>query len=234
MSATARVIAVFDLDGTITRRDTLFPYVLHFLAQRPWRLARLLRVLPAACAYLVDRDRARLKAALLRHALGGESRAALDRWNSTYLPCVIAHDLLAPAVAAIERHRSDGDTLVLMSASVDLYVPELGRRLGFARTLCTGVRWQGDALDGVLATPNLRGEEKARRLADLRAQDDGASFVAYGNSASDLPHLRLADRGILVNGSRSAREVAVALGIECVKWRGTWRPAAHSKLDGSG
>jgi HAD superfamily hydrolase (TIGR01490 family) len=235
MSAIARVIAVFDLDGTITRRDTLFPYVLHYLAQRPARLARLLRVLPSAAAYAFGgRDRGRLKAALLRHALGGEPRTAIDAWNARYLPRVIAQDLLAPAVAAIEQHRRDGDTLVLMSASVDLYVPDLARRLGFSQTLCTGVAWRGESLDGALVTPNRRGEEKARCLEGLRALHPDARIVAYGNSASDLPHLRLAHRGVLVNGSRAARAAAAALGIECVDWRGTRRPPAHSKADGPG
>lgn len=235
MSATAAVIAVFDLDGTITRRDTLFPYILHYLAQRPLRLLRLLRLLPAVAAYVfAGRDRGRLKAALLRHTLRGETRAGIDSWNARYLPRVIARDLLAPAIAAIERHRGAGDTLVLMSASVDLYVPELARRLGFAQTICTGVAWQGQALDGALVTPNRRGDEKARCLEGLRAHDREARIVAYGNSTSDLPHLRLAHHGVLVNGSRAARAAAAALGIECVDWRGTWRPAACSNPDSPG
>lgn len=230
MSASARVIAVFDLDGTITRRDTLFPWVLGYLAQCPWRLVRLARLLPAACRYIcAGRDRGHLKAALLRHTLGGEPRAAIDAWNERYLPRVIARELLAQAVAAIERHRADGDTLVLMSASVDLYVPALAQRLGMSRAICTGVAWRGNVLDGALTTANRRGEEKARCFADLRTAHPDATFVAYGNSASDLPHLHLADRGVLVNGSRSARAAAIAAGIECVEWRGTWRPPRRSK-----
>jgi len=235
MSAATRVIAVFDLDGTITRRDTLLPYVLHFLAQRPARLARLARVLPAAAAYaLAGRDRGKLKAALLRHTLGGEPRATIEAWNARYLPRVIAGELFAPAMAAIDRHQRDGDTLVLMSASVDLYVPELARRLGFAHTICTGVAWRGEVLDGGLTTPNRRGAEKARCLEDLRARHGEARIVAYGNSASDLPHLRLADRGVLVNGTPAARAAAAALGLECVDWRGTWRPPGGSNATQGG
>lgn len=230
MSTAKRVIAVFDLDGTITRRDTLFPYVWRYLARRPWRLARLLAVLPAVARFLAGgRDRGRLKAALLRHALGGEPRAAIDAWNAAYLPRVIERDLLAGAVAALETHRASGDALVLLSASVDLYVPALGQLLGFERTICTGVRWSGGTLDGALTTPNRRGDEKARCFEALRGNYASARFVAYGNSESDLPHLRLADHGVLVNGSRRAREGARELGIECRQWRGTWRPPAGSK-----
>ena len=77
------------------------------------------------------------------------------------------------ALAALEAHRAAGDHLVLLSASPDLYVPLIGRLLGFERTLCTELRWRGDRLDGALRTPNRRGEEKLRCLEALRPQYPG-------------------------------------------------------------
>jgi phosphoserine phosphatase len=44
-------------------------------------------------------------------------------------------------------------------------------------------------------------------------------IIAYGNAASDLEHLRLADRAVLVNGSARARRGAAAAGICAVTWR---------------
>ena len=57
-------IAIFDLDGTITHHDTLFPFVLRQLASRPLQLPRLLGVLPGAVRYLFDHDRGALKQSL--------------------------------------------------------------------------------------------------------------------------------------------------------------------------
>ena len=116
------------------------------------------------------------------------------------------------ALAAIRRHRDAGHYLVLMSASVDFYVPEFGRQLGFDQVISTGVRWNGDRLDGTLTTPNRRGEEKARCLRALVAERADADTFAYGNSDSDLPHLQLARHGLLVNGCLAARRAAAALG----------------------
>ena len=59
-------IAIFDLDGTITHRDTLFPLILRQLSRRPWQLARLLLVVPALVRFAMDHDRGRLKQSLLR------------------------------------------------------------------------------------------------------------------------------------------------------------------------
>jgi len=211
-------IAIFDLDGTITHRDTLFPLVLRHLARRPWRLLRLLGVLPALLRFAFDQDRGALKQSLLRMTLRGTPRAGIDVLAKEFVRDKIAHDCFRDALATIRRHRDAGHYLVLMSASVDFYVPEFGRQLDFDQVISTEVRWQDERLDGTLISANRRGEEKARCVRALLAEHgDGESF-AYGNSASDLPHLRLVEHGQLVNGSVAARRAAAELGVSCVDW----------------
>ena len=214
-------LAVFDLDGTITRHDTLVPYALGFVRRkRPARLAALVRVLPAVLGHAIGRvDRGALKAAFIRATLGGCSREELGRWTATFVARLVAGGIFPQALAAIAAHACAGDHLVLLSASTDLYVPAIAQALGFQEVICTGVRWDGERLDGSLATPNRRGEEKARCITALRARFPGVSSVAYGNAASDIAHLRLVDRGVLVNGSAAARREAARAGITCTDWR---------------
>jgi phosphatidylglycerophosphatase C len=211
-------IAVFDLDGTITHRDTLFPLVLRHLARRPPRLLRLLGVVPAAARFCFDQDRAALKQSLLRSTLRGVTRSELEAIATRFVSDTIARRCFADALAAIRRHRDAGHFLVLMSASVDFYVPEFGRQLGFDHVISTGVAWNGDRLDGTLTTANRRGDEKARCLRELIETRADSETFAYGNSASDLPHLVLARHGVLVNGSVDARRAAVSLGVATVEW----------------
>jgi HAD superfamily hydrolase (TIGR01490 family) len=211
-------IAIFDLDGTITRHDTLFPLVLRQLSRRPWRLLRLLRVIPAALRFFADRDRALLKQSLLRATLRGTPRADIQALAVGFVRDTIARGCFHDALATIRRHRDAGHHLVLMSASVDFYVPEFGRQLGFDRVISTEVSWQGDRLDGTLTSANRRGEEKARCVRELLGGRYVAESFAYGNSASDLPHLRLVKHGQLVNGSQAARRAAAEAGVTCVDW----------------
>jgi phosphatidylglycerophosphatase C len=176
-------------------------------------------VLPALAAFALGKaDHGALKSALLRAALGGRSRIEIERWTAHFvdqLPGFVFQD----AIKCIEGHRAAGDTLVLLSASPDLYVPALGRALGFGQSICTGIEWQGDRLVGSLTTPNRRGEEKVRCLQRLRAEYPHAAVSAYGNSPEDLPHLALADHPHLVNGSARARRLAAVRGIPCTLWR---------------
>jgi phosphatidylglycerophosphatase C len=211
-------IAFFDLDGTITHHDTLFPLVLRQLSRRPWRLLRLITLVPALARFCVDRDRGRLKQSLLRSTLRGTSRAELTDVSVRFVRDTIARRSFHDALATVRRHREQGHFLVLMSASVDFYVPEFGRQLGFDHVICTGVAWNGDRLDGTLTTPNRRGEEKARCVRELLAERGDTETFAYGNSASDLPHLRIVRHGILVNGSPGARRAAESSGVAVTEW----------------
>jgi len=215
-------LAVFDLDGTITRHDTGAPYGLGFLLrERLWRLPALLLVLPLALGYAVGLvDLGQLKTVFYRITMGGSHRKDVERWTAAFVDRLLRrHGLFPQALAAIQAHAHAGDHLVLLSASMDLYVPAIGHALGFHEVICTGTRWNGERLDGALSTPNRKGEEKARCVTALLARYPGVQSVAYGNEAADLAHLKLVARGVLVNGSASARHRAAQEGITCVDWR---------------
>lgn len=215
-------MAVFDLDGTITRFDTLGPFLIACLARRPWRLARLPLVVPAAARYLFRRDRGALKGALLHAVLGGLSRAWLAERSAVFVRWLLRRALYEEAIQAIETHRLRGERLMLMSASTDLYVPQLAEMLGFQRVQCSNVRWRDDGrLDGRLEGANCRGLEKQRRLEALIERERPARVYAYGNSAADVPHLLLAQEGYLVNGPR---RLAIPPVLHRVNWSRSAQP----------
>lgn len=211
-------VAVFDLDGTLTRRDTLWPYLRGWARRHPVAGFRLQAAL-AAAAYPLDRDRGRLKARLIRIAMAGASRRDVEPYSLDYAASLGDGEICPGALAAMNRHRAAGDRLVLLSASVDLYVPDIGRRFGFDESICTAVAWQGERLDGALAGPNLRGEEKRRRVLELRARHPGARFAAYGNARSDFAHFEAVDEPMLVNAGPALRREAARRGWPAADWR---------------
>jgi phosphatidylglycerophosphatase C len=213
-------VALYDLDGTLTRHDTLRQYLTGYLHEHPHRWRRVPAALPSLLRYVLGtHDRGALKARWIAAILGGCTRPQIAAWTARFVPTLLDHGLLPEARASLECHRAAGDHLVLLSASPDLYVPAIGEALGFAETLCTGIEWVDGQLTGRLSTPNRRGVEKARCLTALRERYPQLPVVAYGNASSDLPHLVLADRGVLVNGDRRARHQASLLGVATEEWR---------------
>jgi phosphatidylglycerophosphatase C len=214
-------VAVFDLDGTLTWSDTLRLFLASFLRRHPWRLIRLWRLPAALLGFLAQpHDRGKLKSRVISMIMGGAQRTQVDACARWFVDALQPRRQFRPAaLAVLEAHRAAGDHLVLLSASPDLYVPAIGRLLGFERSLCTEIQWHGDRLDGALRSPNRRGEEKLRCLDWLRTQYPELPIVAYGNSASDLDHMRKADRALLVNGNAAARAQAAQSGIPSANWR---------------
>jgi phosphatidylglycerophosphatase C len=211
-------VAVFDLDGTLTRRDTLWPYLRGWARRHP-RTGFWPRVLAAVGRYPFAFDRGDLKARLIRIAMGGADRSAVRGYTDEYVAALGDRELCPGALAAIERHRATGDRLVLLSASVDLYVPVIGRRFGFDESVCTGIAWQGDRLDGALTTENRRGEEKRRCVLEIRERFPGARFAAYGNAHSDFAHFEVVDEPMLVNARPALRRAAEKRGWRTADWR---------------
>jgi HAD superfamily hydrolase (TIGR01490 family) len=215
--ADSGALAVFDLDGTITRRDSFMPFIWSCLWRRPWRLPRLLALPPLTLGFLFHRDRGRFKGSLLRATLGGLPRAYLEHCAAQFVPRLLQHGVFAEAQRAIAMHRLQGDRLLLLSASVDLYVPMIGRALGFEQTICSQVSWRGDGrLDGRLRSANCRGEEKRRCLQAVIARSRPSLVYAYGNSRADLPHLRLAQQAYFINGPDSLLQSSP--GIQALRW----------------
>jgi phosphatidylglycerophosphatase C len=212
-------VALFDLDGTLTKQDTLLPFLWGFVQRHPHRALGLWRLPFALASYWRNRDRGELKSRVIRMVMRGERIGVLDAWADAYVSHLKPRQRFRPlALAVMEAHRAAGDHLVLLSASPDLYVTRIGGLLGFERTLCTELEWRADRLDGRLKTQNRRGEEKLRCLNWLREQYRGLPIIAYGNSASDLDHLRHADRALLVNGNNAARRLAAKWQIAVSSW----------------
>lgn len=220
MAGRAGRLAVFDLDGTITRRDTLVPYLIGYARRHPsglWRLWRLPFSLARFALGLSGRGR--LKSSLIRQVMLGTPRAEVESWSAEFCRSRLPVLLNPGALEAIERHRAAGDRLVLLSASVDLYVPAIADTLGFDEVICTGVSWHDGRLEGRLTTPNRRDEEKLRCIERLRAAHPAAPIAAYGNAASDFAHLLAVEAPLVVNASASTRRKAAALGLPVGDWR---------------
>lgn len=219
MTAKAPRLAVFDLDGTLTRRDSFIEFLWAALSRWPGRSWRLPLLLGPLLGFALRRlDRGALKGAILHRLFGGLRRAEVDSLSAVFARAIVARSLHREALDVIATHRAAGDRLVLMSASPDLYVPRIADELGFDEASCSAVRWKGEVLDGRLSGANCRGAEKTRRLRELRDAHAGWPAIAYGNSESDLEHMRLCESSVYVNARGPHRARLAAEGITLVDW----------------
>ena len=194
------VVVAFDVDGTLTRRDCVVPFL--------WRLgaARLVLGLagrlPSVIAAVARRDRDRLKALATATAFRGRSVTAVERMAAEF-GVEIERWLRDDTSARLSWHREQDHTVVLVSASYEVYLDVLGRSLGVDAVLATRVASDGATYTGALIGDNCRGPEKLRRLDEWLLGRDGVDggrrgvvLWAYGDSAGDRELLEAADHPV--------------------------------------
>ena len=222
MADDCRQAAIFDLDGTVTRRDTYIAFLAAFLRAHPGRLPATVMLPFATVMHLAGmRDNTWLKRFFLRTVMRGAAREEVDRCAGVFLDRLLKSGINPGALAAIARHKKDQHYLVLVTASFDFYARELGRRLGFDEVICPhAVRDANDRLTGELVDGNCYGSRKVQYLESWFAAHPGPwHTTAYSDHHSDLPMLEWADQGVAVNPDRDLRRVARGLGFPVEDWR---------------
>jgi phosphatidylglycerophosphatase C len=197
-------IAAFDFDGTLTRSDTLGPFLRDVCGT-----AAFVRALAADAPRLVlagigagSRDAA--KERMLRRLLGGREHTELVVRGRAFAERVATTGMRSEMVSRLEWHAREGHELAIVSASLDVYLEPIAERLGIGTVLCTRLEVNGAGLvTGNLVGGNCRAAEKLRRIRE-RFGEDGYELWAYGNSAGDAEMLAAADHPVRV-GHRIGR-----------------------------
>lgn len=187
-----RPVVAFDFDGTLTVRDSYTAFLKWRTPRAAW-IAGGLKLVPAALAYLVHRDRGRIKAAATKVYLGGVSRERIEA-DARRFAEQMSRSLLRPdAVIAWKRWRNAQVQLVIVTASPDLVVAPFARGLAADDLIGTPLAFdERDRATGGFAAPNCRGPEKVVRLQatfgpDLRVR------AAYGDTSGDTEMLAIAE-----------------------------------------
>ena len=226
-------LAVFDLDGTLTTRDTSLPFIA-FARGRSRLVGSMVAALPflladmsvafkrevGAAGRCLGRVWGRWEVEVHQRLLctmfqGMEQEVFLELGRS--FAAEVMDAMVSPAgLEQVAWHRARGHECILVTASIDCYVEPWGRRVGFDKVL--GSRMAIDTLArvrGGFEGEPCWGEAKLRRLRDEVGPLEGYTVVVYGNEPGDLALLSGADHAVLVRAGdswpRMSAEVRSAL-----------------------
>jgi HAD superfamily hydrolase (TIGR01490 family) len=192
----SRGVAIFDLDHTLTRQDSLPMWIAILVG---WR--RTLRAFTMA-GFALRPGRADLR---------GRAKELVLRWSirgATVAEAQAAGRLLGGRirwrenmVAALNAHREAGCAIVIATGAPEIYVAALLRAGGIKADaiVATAVEIVDGKLTGRLAGPNCVRDEKARRVTEwVAANGPFTESWGYGNRPHDLAMLALTDHPTVI------------------------------------
>lgn len=184
-------LALFDFDGTITRKDSFLPFVL-FSATRWQALLGAIILAPYIIGYktrLVSSST--MRARLARFVFRGVSASRARELGRDFASQVLPDTVRSEASERLNWHKKNGDRIIVVSAALDLYLIPFCNKHG-VELICTEMEVSDGRITGKYRDGDCTGSEKVARLLrfiDLSLFDE---VFAYGDTVEDVELLRLA------------------------------------------
>ncbi|WP_230655897.1 HAD family hydrolase [Psychrobacter sp. I-STPA10] len=191
-------LALFDFDGTITDSDMFTQFIFYATDKRRLKSGRI-KLLPELIAYKLRLAHSRrIYSKMVAHAFAGVAADRLQQQGINFANEIIPKHLRASAMQRIDWHKQRGDKIVVVSASLDVYLQPWCQQHGLAllcteAQVCTAAQIAQGKLTGQLATPHCSSQEKVNRIKDAYDLSDYQQIYAYGDTYQDKEMLSLAD-----------------------------------------
>ena len=188
------VVAAFDFDGTLTRHDTLLPFLFYLAgpARFSYKIILLLPTLTAYALGFIRNDIAKVK--VLRCFFANMEMDTLRQHALQFAEKILPTLLRNEGMQRLNWHKQQGHRCVVVSASLEIYLRPWASKAGFNDILGSRLEPIGaNRTSGKLLGENCFGPEKLRRMEALLGPRDGYTLYAYGDSRGDKELLSAAD-----------------------------------------
>jgi phosphatidylglycerophosphatase C len=190
----ANTIAVFDFDGTITRKDTLRDFLTHNFGLTAYYTGILSKslILSSYLLRLVSSHNA--KEALFAHFFAGWDEKKFDKSCEDYCLTRIDRLIRDECRSKINWHIKQRHCLVIVSASLRNWIYPWAIKNGFSDIIATEPEIVNGLLTGRFRTPNCNGNEKLKRFLERYPDRNSYFLYVYGDSQGDRSLLGISDK----------------------------------------
>ena len=186
-------IAFFDFDGTITTKDTFLEFIkythgklqfyLGFLIVSPYLILYKLGVIPNWKA----------KEKVITYFYKGDTYTSLKQIGKQFSLHKIPQLIRPAALERIKWHQAEGHKVLIISASVDIWLEAWCNSLN-VELIATHLEVIQGKVTGKLGCVNCYGAEKVNRIKKAITLTDYEIIHAYGDSRGDKEMLELSHK----------------------------------------
>ena len=221
-TAKCQNVVIFDLDHTISKKDTYLLFLLFLLKRYPWRLLRCILLPWYVLLYKAKLcDNSILKEKFLTAIAAGMERNCIEYVSTEFIQKLLHTGIYASARERIRFHKKQNDCLIVATASFDFYVNLLAQDLGFDTVVCTKAEWDSvGRLTGRIAGRNCYGLQKKVEIENvLSSMNNVAQITVYSDHHADLPLFSIADHAVAINPSQKLKRFSVSNKMTIERWQ---------------
>ena len=182
---------LYDFDGTITRKDTLFDFLKFTTSTRNYYTLFLLFAPLFILAKLGLKNKATVKERFISSFLKGKSKFELNAISEAYLRQILSKQIFRKAALASIIENQKIGSVYIVSASLDIWLNPISEHLDVG-LICTNAHYVNGLFNGKFSSPNCNYDEKFRRVARELKLDNYEQIDYYGDSKGDFAMKKLA------------------------------------------
>jgi HAD superfamily hydrolase (TIGR01490 family) len=216
----SRIAAFFDVDRTLVSCNTARLFLRDLRRRGEISFLRALRALGWMAKYHLSLIDLQIIAAKIAEQMRGKSESEFAERCKRWVEDEVLPLVTPGALRQLERHRSEGHVLAVLSSSPTYVTRPLAQTLGIEEVLSTTFEVDEGAFTGRLVGPACVGPGKihwAESLRDRRGIDFAQSWF-YTDSYTDVPMLERVGNAVVVNPDPRLRMAAKKRGWPVQDW----------------
>ncbi len=210
-------LAIFDIDFTLTKKETLLEFYKFMLKKKPSLLKKMPRSLGAGFLYLIKVYDLRKAKTKFISFVDDIDEVELDLIVKEFYEKVLSQILYEDSIEMIRKLKKDGYKIVLISASSEFYLKEFYNIKEVDKVIGTRYKFRQNGKKGSIIGENCKGEEKVKRLIEYVEEEklevDYKESYMFSDSLSDSPLFRLVGHPYLINFKGKNED------FEVLKWK---------------
>ena len=185
-------IAFFDFDGTITKADSTARFIRYLVGDSKFFIG-IFFLLPFMFLYILNIiSNNSIKQILITYFFKGKSIDEFKKHAEYFSLNMLEPLIRKKALKEIQWHKENGHDVVIVSASIDLWLKPWCIKNDVA-LISSILEVNDNVITGKTRKKNCYGLEKVIRIKELYNLSEYSYIYSYGNSRGDYEMLRIAN-----------------------------------------